>query len=170
MNRKSVGITLAVLLLASTAQAQEGNGVGSILKKVALDPTTYAPAAIYRHALRQDWATSQPLFERGFVEMNPDFTQDGRVFSTPISPEAGYKKIDKYALGLLMNSAIHNTTSQTLEHFLAKRHPEHKKLIKVLGIVERVAVGGYLTYAASAKHYKQAGVNKALLASGARNR
>ena len=159
---KTFALTITVLLVASTAHAQEG--AGSIVKKVALDPTTYAPALIMRYAARADWRTSQPLFALGAGEMNARFTVNGISGGLPISASAGYHKIDKIALRVALDSAMHNAASHFVEAQLLKAHPDNRKLIKAAGIVERIAVGSTIAYMQSSRHFKQVGINERMLA------
>lgn len=155
---------LLVLVAASTVSAQDFKTTG-ILKSVALDPTTYAPALIYRAAMKADWKSSQPLFTHGYVELNKHFTVSGHARTAPLSYADGNAKINRMAMRLVLDSAVHNTASQTLERILLRAHPEHKKLIKVLGVVERAAVASYLTYSYSGRHFRQARANAQLLAA-----
>lgn len=154
---------LALLLTLSSGAAAQDNSVPNFATSVATDPTTYAPALIYRAALKRDWRTSQPLFARGYVEANPLFTSDRRVDSAPLSYADGNAKINRLALRLMLDSAVHNVASQSLERVLLRNHPDKKKLIKMLGIVERIGVASYLTSANASKHFKQAQINAQML-------
>ncbi len=148
-----------LLLLATTVHAQERISVVSIVTSVAVDPTTYAPALIYRAALKADWDSSQPLFARGYVEKNKMFSRAG----LPISYEEGNGKIDKLALRFLADSLMHNAASHGFEALLKRNYPDHKKLLTILGWAERIAVNGYLARKMATQHYEQAARNRQML-------
>jgi hypothetical protein len=45
---------------------------------------------------------------------------------------------------------------------LTEKYPQHRKLFKVLSWVERIAFASYVSYAASANHFKQSERNRQL--------
>jgi hypothetical protein len=111
--------------------------------RVFTDPTTYAlPAYVYTMH-RLDWDTSQQVFAYGYVEANPDFTVSGRVADTPISYEAGKRKILRYSLSTMGNTIINNAACAIVERRLIERAPEHRKLIRTLGWIERGVITAY---------------------------
>jgi hypothetical protein len=152
-------LMISVLAVPAAAQSQDSGGdknsVWSVTKGVLLDPTTYAPAAISYSATTLDWNTSQVFFQNGFVERNPRFTISGRSSDTPISFDAGNRRIMGDSLAILQMSALHNAGSQVLERVLIAKNPEHKKLIKTLGWIERIAVSSYWSYTLSEQHWRQ---------------
>jgi hypothetical protein len=155
--------SLSFVLLASVASAQSTDTlsvIGDIAKSVALDPTTYAPAAIGYGATMRDWSTSQVFFRNGFNELNPRFTVTGRSNDTPLSYADGRHRILRDALGNLPISIVNNATDRLIEHFLTARHPEHKKLFRALGWIERLSFCGYISYQLSAHHFAQASHNE----------
>jgi hypothetical protein len=156
-------LVLMISVLATPAAAQDRdrdvradeNTVWSVAKGVLLDPTTYAPAAVSYTATKLDWNTSQVFFQNGFVERNPRFTVTGRSGDAPISFQAGNSRILGDSLAILQISALHNAGSQVLERVLLAKNPEHRKLIKTLGWVERIAVSSYWSYTLSEQHWRQ---------------
>jgi len=153
------------LLLASatTTLAQEvdnGLSLGAISKRVAIDPTTYAPAIIAYKATRMDWDTSQPFFNRGANEMNARFTISGLSNDVPISYEAGNRKILADALVNVGTSAAYNFASRLTESLLEQKYPQHRKLIHGLGWAERISLGSLLAYKLSHQHFEQAQLNQ----------
>ena len=142
----SVLLTM-VLCASSTAYAQENKeNVGSLVKSVVLDPTTYAPAVLGYTSTRLDWDSSQIFFQRGFAEHNPEFTVSGRPDGVPLGYAAGNRKILNVSLVVLGTSAINNAGARLLERALIARHPEHRRLFHVLGWAERVTVASYAAY------------------------
>ncbi len=141
---------------------QRSSFLADVAKGIAFDPTTYAPAIVAYDGRMRDWRTSQPFFERGYLERNPKFTATGFSYDTPLSYEDGRRVILKDALIHLQVSAVHNATSRTLEYMLIDRFPEKRKLIRVLGWIERSAFASYLGYELSHRHYQQARENERL--------
>jgi hypothetical protein len=160
-----------VLLLAAPLAAQAETSpappvVKTIALKVALDPTTFAPAALAYAGQRMDWASSQPLFRMGYIEANPRFTISGRPNSIPISEADGYAKIRRQALTQLALSAARNAAVVAITEVAAARYPEYAKLIRRLSLVERIALGAIVSYVGIVPHLKQTRVNRRLAAGG----
>ena len=152
-----------LILMPSRAFAQaagDSNLFLDITKAVVFDPTTYAPAALAYTSMKMDWDSSQTLFRHGWVEQNQRFTVSGRANDLPISFNDGNKKIRNMALLHLQESIINNTAANLFDRVLTNRYPQHRKLFKVLSWVERVAFASYVSYAASANHFKQAERNR----------
>lgn len=63
--------------------------------------------------------TSQVLFARGWVEMNPRFTISGRPNDVPVAYGAGKRIIRREARSLLQNSAVNNLAEGIGERLLA---------------------------------------------------
>jgi hypothetical protein len=158
---------LAVLMLATAGRgfAQENDrgssAVADVIKGVVFDPTTYAPAFISYDATIRDWNTSQPFFQNGYVERNPRFTRSGLSYDRPVSYAAGRRQILKDTLGTLGVSAIQNTTGRIVERALLAKYPEHRRLVKTIGWIQRIAIASAMTYQLSAPHYRQAAINAA---------
>jgi hypothetical protein len=112
--------------------------------------------------MKMDWQSSQPLFRNGWVEQNRLFTVSGRPNDVPISFAAGNKKIRNMALLHLQESIVNNAAANIFERVLAEKYPQHRTLFKVLSWVERIAFASYVSYAASASHFKQTGRNRQL--------
>jgi hypothetical protein len=152
-------LSAALVLVAPTrAVAQEDTTllpIGAIVKRVLIDPTTYPPAVISYDAMLRDWKSSQPFFRHGYLEHNPRFTISGRPDDVPLSYADGRTRIFKDALLHLQLSALHNTAENVVERLLIARYPHQKKLIRVIGWIERGAYASYATYILSAQHYRQ---------------
>ena len=161
-------LLLSLMMLApavASAQSEtESNIVWDVTKAVVFDPTTYAPATLSYTSMKMDWSSSQTLFRHGWVEQNHRFTVSGRANDVPLSYGDGNKKIRQMALLHLQESIINNTAANVFERVLANKYPQHRKLFKVLSWVERVAFASYVSYAASANHFKQTEKNRQLAA------
>ncbi|HKB11153.1 MAG TPA: hypothetical protein VKD69_10875 [Vicinamibacterales bacterium] len=129
------------------------------MKKVVLDPTTYAPAIIAYDATMRDWNTSQPFFRHGYMEHNERFTLTGLPNDVPVSYDVGRNRILTDALLNLQMSVVHNVADRLFERMLMEKFPEHRKLVRVLGWVERGAFASYMSYQLSGQHYRQAAAN-----------
>jgi hypothetical protein len=158
MNRSRVMITALMLLVASSVSPQDQGHtsfVPDVITKVILDPTTYAPAVVAWTATRLDWQSSQIFFQHGSVEHNPRFTVSGRSDDTAISDEAGKRLILADAIGNLQRSLINNVSVRVLERLLKRRSPNHQKLLRTIGWIERTALASYWSYRLSARHFRQ---------------
>jgi hypothetical protein len=156
---------LLVLSSAPNAFAQEATGsnaVADVFKGVVFDPTTYAPALIQYNATMRDWKTSQPFFDQGYVERNARFTRSGLPNDIPLGYAAGRNLILKDALTTLGVSAAQNLTSRVIERALLSRYPDHPKMVKTIGWIQRIAVASLMSYRLSATHYRQAELNAQL--------
>jgi hypothetical protein len=156
-------VSLLALSSAPAVFAQEesrSSAVADVFKGVVFDPTTYAPSLIQYHATMRDWNTSQPFFHNGFVERNARFTVSGRPNDLPIGYDAGRSLILKDALTTLGVSAAQNLTSRIVERALLARYPDHPKVVKTIGWIQRIAVGSLMSYRLSAAHYRQAALNE----------
>ena len=129
------------------------------MKSVIFDPTTYAPAIIAYDATMRDWNTSQPFFRAGYVEHNERFTLTGRPNDLPMSYEDGQRRILTDALVNLQMSIVNNVADRLFERMLLSRFPEHRKVVKTLGWIERATFASYMSYQLSAQHYRQANSN-----------
>ena len=159
-------VLLSMLILtpaiASAQSDTDSNIVWDVTKAVVFDPTTYAPAALSYASLKMDWDSSQTLFRNGWVEQNHRFTISGRPNDLPVSYADGNRRIRRMALLHLQESLINNVAANVFERVLADKYPQHRKLFKVLSWVERIAFASYVSYAASAGHFKQAERNRQL--------
>jgi hypothetical protein len=156
-----------IILTPAFASAQsetDSNIFWDVTKAVVFDPTTYAPATLSYTSMKMDWASSQVLFRNGWVEQNHRFTVSGRPNDLPVSFGDGNKKIRQMALLHLQESIINNTAANVFERVLANKYPQHRKLFKVLSWVERIAFASYVSYAASANHFKQTERNRQMAA------
>jgi hypothetical protein len=150
-------------LLPSYVSAQDSeqpSPVADVVKRVALDPTTYAPAMIAYGATIRDWNSSQPFFQNGFVEHNARFTLTGRPDDVAVSYEVGRRRIFMDALTNLQVSVVNNVTDSIIERVLVARHPEHRTLWRTLGWIERISFASYMSYRLSADHFRQAQLNE----------
>ena len=154
-----------VLFSSASASAQEPNrstAVGDVIKGVVFDPTTYAPATLSYTSMRMDWDSSQPLFRNGWVEQNRRFTISGRANDIPVSYAEGNNRIRHMALLHLQESIINNTATNIFERVLSEKYPQHRTLFKVLSWAERIAFASYVSYRASANHFRQTERNRQL--------
>ena len=159
-------LLLAMMILtpaiASAQTETDSNIFWDVTKAVVFDPTTYAPATLSYTSMKMDWNSSQTLFRNGWVEQNHRFTMSGRPNDVPVSYGDGNKKIRHMALLHLQESIINNVAANVFERVLADKYPQHRKLFKVLSWVERIAFASYVSYAASANHFKQTERNRQL--------
>jgi len=156
-------IVFADIFAPNAATAQEtgrSNVVVDLTKAVLVDPTTYAPAALSYTSQRMDWNTSQVLFNAGWMEHNARYTVTGRADAPPISFEAGNRQIRRDALAHLQQSVVNNLSAQIFERALAQKYPDHRKLLKTLGWVERISFSSYVGYLASVDHFRQVQKNQ----------
>ena len=164
--RRFVLLSMMILMpaIASAQSETDSNIFWDVTKAVVFDPTTYAPATLSYTSMKMDWKSSQTLFRNGWVEQNHRFTVSGRPNDTPVSFGDGNKKIRNMALLHLQESIVNNAAANIFERVLAEKYPQHRKLFKVLSWVERVAFASYVSYAASANHFKQAERNRQMAA------
>ena len=149
-------------VIASAQTETDSNVVWDVTKAVLFDPTTYVPATLTYKSMKMDWDSSQTLFRNGWVEQNERFTISGRPNGVPVSYAEGNKRIRQMALLQLQESLINNTATNIFERVLADKYPEHRKLFKVLSWTERIAFASYVSYMASANHFRQDGRNRQL--------
>lgn len=157
-------LTIMILTpaVASAQSDTDSNLFWDVTKAVVLDPTTYAPATLSYTSMKLDWNTSQPLFRNGWVEQNHRFTMSGRANDVPVSFVDGNKQIRKMALMHLQESIVNNAAANIFERVLANKYPKHRTLFKILSWTERIAFASYMSYYASAQHFKQAERNRQL--------
>ena len=153
-------VSLLLLPCSAAAQEREPSVIGHAIKATFLDPTTFAPAAFTYDGTMRDWNTSQPFFRNGFVEQNARFTRSGRSGDIAISYEAGRSQILRDSLSVLAVSAVHNFGTQLIQQGLRERFPEHRKMVSVLGWIERSAVASAMSFALAGPHYRQAQLNQ----------
>lgn len=158
--RKSVVVAAFMVLstVSVSSYAQEPPAepfVWGVIKDVALDPTTYAPALITYGAMRLDWNSSQVFFRNGYVEQNAGYTISGFSNTAPVGRGAGNRRIAGDSMSVLQVSLVHNATARIIERGLAGRYPTHRKLIRVAWRIERIAAASYLSYIKSAAHFRQ---------------
>jgi len=154
-------LTIVHPLRASAQDADRPSFLADTFKRVILDPTTYAPAAIAYDATMRDWKTSQPFFNSGYFEHNERFTLSGLPNDRPVSYSVGRQRILSDAFVTLQMSLAHNVADQVFERLLVDRFPNHRKLVRTLGWIERSAFASYMSYYLSARHYQQAALNQA---------
>ena len=162
MIRLLIAITLLMPAIASAQTETDSNVFWDVAKGVVFDPTTYAPATLSYTSMKMDWDSSQTLFRNGWVEQNRRFTISGRPNDLPVSYAEGNRRIRQMALLHLQESIINNTAANLFERVLAEKYPQHRKLFKVLSWVERIAFASYVSYVASANHFKQTERNRQL--------
>ena len=155
-----VVLSLSVPQDAFADSSAEPSFAGNVFKRVVFDPTTYVPAAIAYTSYRLDWDSSQVLFQHGFKEVNPRFTISGFPVDTPIGYQDGNRRILGDALRVAGTSLINNFIENVFERGLLQSNPDHAKLIRTLGWIERIAFASYLTYRQSVQHFQQASRNQ----------
>jgi hypothetical protein len=150
-----VALTTLVASSVSGQDQDHASFVPVVIKKVILDPTTYAPAIVAWEATRLDWRSSQIFFQHGSFEHNPGFTVSGRGDDTAIGYAAGNRQILTDAIANLQVSLINNASERVVEHRLMPRYPHHRKLLRTIGRIERSAVASYWSHRLSAGHFRQ---------------
>jgi hypothetical protein len=134
-------------------------------RQIVFDPTTYAPAVISYEATKLDWDTSQVFFRNGYVEGNPRYTLSGLPNDTPMPYGRGDRKIMMDTIQILGGSMANNFIERSMEQVLMERYPDHPKLVKTLGWIERSVFASYWSYRLSATHFRQWQTNKQQAAS-----
>ena len=160
--RTSIVLLAFVVLVPVRAFAQSSDQsslLADTFKRVVFDPTTYAPAIVAYDATMRDWNSSQAFFRNGYFERNERFTINGRPDNAPISYAAGRNQILTDALINLQISVANNVADQVFERMLVNRFPEHRKLVRTLGWIERISFASYMSYRLSDAHYRQASEN-----------
>jgi hypothetical protein len=151
-------VVALMMLVASSGAAQDqdhASFVPDVVKKVILDPTTYAPAIVAWEATRLDWQSSQIFFRNGLFEHNPRFTVSGRGDDTAIGYAAGNRQIFTDSIANLQLSLVNNVSERVMERLLMPRYPNHRKLLRTIGWIERSAMASYWSYRLSAGHFRQ---------------
>jgi len=154
-------VTSAVLMsMSSVARAQNDqdqapSSLTQAIKFTLIDPTTYVPGIFNYQASMRDWQTSQVFFRNGFGEHSSEFTVSGLPNGIPIDYGAGRARILRDSLEIVALSAGQNVATR-----LIARHPEHRKLVRTLGWVERVGLASAMSYWYSVNHYRQAQLNQ----------
>jgi hypothetical protein len=133
-----------------------------VARRVALDPTTYAPSIVVHTARQLDWSSSQALFAHGYLEANPRYTISGLPNDAPIGYGAGNRRVARETAGLFGWSVANNATSATIEGWLIRRSPQHRRLIRTLGWIERTAFASYWSYRLSKPRFEQWRANERL--------
>jgi hypothetical protein len=157
-----ISIVILTPALASAQNESDSSLFWDVTKSVVLDPTTYAPATLVYTSMKLDWQSSQLLFQNGWVEQNRRFTLSGRPNDTPISFADGNRKIRQMALLHLQESIVNNAATNLFERVLSQKYPQHRKLFKILSWAERIAFASYVSYVASAEHFRQTERNRQL--------
>lgn len=133
-----------------------------VARRVVLDPTTYATAAIVYSSLHLDWKSSQPMFQAGYNEAHPGYTRSGLANDVPVDYGEGRRRNQKLALQLFGRSVANNAISALVERALIARAPRHRKLIRTLGWIERTVFASYFSYVLSVQHFEQWKKNEAM--------
>jgi hypothetical protein len=157
-------ITILFILTSSvdvSAEEGEGSPVAAVARGVVFDPTTYLPALISYDATMRDWGTSQPFFRHGYLERNARFTRTGLSNDQAVSYVVGKNQILKDTLARFGATAVQNLSSRLVEHGLLAKFPEHRKMVKTIGWIQRIGLASLTSYHLSAAHYRQAGLNRA---------
>jgi len=154
--RTAVVAALLVAAAAAPARAQSlAEHARSIAIDVLKDPTTFAPAVASEIGKTLDWSSSQRFFAAGYLEDNPYYTISGLPHDRPVPAGTGHWINFEASLEVLAVSAANNVAVGVATRALEARWPEHKRLVRVAAVVERIgfAIGtGYLN---SAKNFRQ---------------
>ena len=149
----------AALLVALTAVPGHAQSFGDHARSIALDvlkdPTTYAPAAATEIGKTLDWTSSQRFFAAGYVEDNPYYTISGLPHDRPVSRATGHRINFEVSLGVFASSVANNALANVASRALAARWPEHRRLIRIASVIERVAFAVGTGYVNSAKNFRQ---------------
>jgi len=151
-------VVALMMLVASSVSAQDqghASFVRDVVKNLTLDPTTYAPAIVAWKATRLDWQSSQVFFQRGWFEHNPRFTVSGRGDDIAIGYAAGNRQIFADAITVLQLSMVNNVSERVIQRLLMRRYPNHRKLLRTIGWIQRSAMASYWSYRLSAGHLRQ---------------
>jgi hypothetical protein len=151
-------VVALMVLVASSASAQDqdrASFVPDVFKKVILDPTTYAPAVVAWEATRLDWRSSQVFFQSGWLEHNSRYTVSGRANDTAIGYAAGNRQILRDSIADLQVSVANNVSARMVERLLMPRYPNHRKLLRTIGWIERSTMASFWSYRLSAGHFRQ---------------
>ena len=165
----AVVVILAALFVSAPSRGHAQTGTESrplvwdLVRSVLVDPTTYAPAAAAYESKLWDWKTSQPLLRHGWLEQNPRFTVSGLPNDVPKSYGAGRREIGRQTLLTLQLSVTNNLVAGICERTLGAAYPTHRKLVRTLSWVERLAAASLLSYAESVEHLRQGRRNQRLV-------
>lgn len=150
---------VATLLLAVAAAPAHAQSVAehsrSVVLDVLKDPTTYAPAVATEIGKTLDWTSSQRFFAAGYLEDNPYYTISGQAHDRPVSRGTGHRINLGVSLHVLASSMVNNALAGVATRALTARWPQHRRLFRVVGIVERVAFAFGTGYVNSAKNFRQ---------------
>ena len=158
MIRFRTAVLALIALVASSASAQDPARaplVPRVVKAVLLDPTTYAPAIVGWEATHLDWQSSQVFFQHGMLEHNANFTVSGRADDLAVSYGSGNLQILADMVANLRTSALNNVSARVLERLLISRYPDHRRVVRTIGWIERSAMASYWSYRLSAGHFRQ---------------
>lgn len=159
----SVVIILLTAILAVPRDAMAQNRVAGFVKDVAkdvlVDPTTYGPLGVSLLGKHLDWETSQIFFENGHGEMNPNYAVNGPG-SKAVSYTIGNRKLIVESLANFSLSVGNNAVISATERLLLNKYPKHRKLVKTIGWIEKVAVNGYIGYESSHLNFRQWRINE----------
>ena len=164
---------LAALLVALAVAPGRAQSLTEHAHSVALDvlkdPTTYLPALASELGKTLDWNSSQRFFAAGYVEDNAFYTVSGLPHDRPVSRGTGHRINFEVSLQVLASSAANNALVGVASRALTARWPEHKRLIRVAAVVERIAFAFGTGYVNSAKNFRQwqKNVNAPLLPASA---
>lgn len=152
-----------VLLTGFSQEAMAQNRVAGFIKDVAKDvfvnPTTYGSLGASLLGKGLDWDSSQIFFEHGHGETNPDYAVNGPG-SKAVSHAAGNRRLVVESFLNFGLSIGNNAVISATERLLLTKHPEHQKLVKTIGWIEKVVANGYIVYFSSYRNFKQWQINK----------
>jgi hypothetical protein len=104
------------------------------------------------------------FFQHGFMEQNRRFTMSGLPNDRPLGYHEGNRAILSMALANLQTSLVNNVSDRVFEEWLVAKYPDHRKLVKTLGWIERIGFASYLSYLRAGPHFQQWQRNQRLAA------
>lgn len=154
--RTSIAAAVLVAFVTAPLHAQSiGEHARSVALDVLKDPTTYGPAVASEVGKTLDWVSSQRFFAAGYVEANPYYTVSGLPHDRPVSRATGHRINLEESLRVLGFSAANNAIAGVATRALTARYPQHRRLIRIASVVERVAFAVGTGYLNSAKNFRQ---------------
>ena len=159
-------LSIMILTMPAVASAQSDDGDSNlfwdITRSVVFDPTTYAPATLAYTSMNLRLAELSAAVPQWLGRAEPSFYGERPAERYSRQLYGRERKIRQMALLHLQESIVNNAAANIFERVLAEKYPQHRKLFKVLSWMERIAFASYVSYMASANHFKQAERNRQL--------
>ena len=91
--------------------------------------------------------------------VRPNWALAKRTLAADRRRSASHPLNQSSTIGLRSQSLVLSATSRIVERALLQRYPEHRKVVKTVGWIQRITVASLMSYHLSAPHYRQAQVN-----------